>query len=265
MLGLRSIYSHWGYVCLCYHYHFVSGCHYIQKNLWLRHRYLLWQEYNRIATEDTSFRYDAFVLYSHFDNHWVDEVLQPKLEYEHGLHLCLRNRDLCQGEAVTEQIIESMESSKKALFILTKSFLVSELCHFEVLMTQSRLFTTGQDLVLILVEPLPDEMVPQTLRGLLNTRTYVAWTENDIHGQKMFWKRIYYCIQSPNSRPSDLVKEAPQPRIQIEESDPSSEAAAREGEQLLVSLRSELSENTFICNLLAHVYGVNCFRYMATY
>ena len=211
--------------------------------------------------------FDVFVLYNRCDNHWVHKVLLPKLVDEQGFRLCLHSCNLYQDKVITKQMIKSMKSSEKTLLILSKKFLASEWCFFEMMMAQY-LSAKWEDILLVLVEPLPDHMVPNKLSHLLKTRTYVVWTENDIYGQKLFWNKIYYSIpvfRPYISQPSDLVKQAPQPRIQIEESDPSSEAAAREGEQLLVSSRLELSESTFICNLLAHVYGVNCFRYIATY
>ena len=112
-------------------------------------------------------------------------------------------------------------------------------------MAQTRLFTTGKDVILLaLLEPLPDRMVSKTLKGLLETRTYVEWTENDTYGQKLFWEKIYESVQEPISQPFDLEERAPPHGIQAEDSrDPSSEEAAREREPLLASSRSELCEN----------------------
>ena len=220
-----------------------------RKRWWFRYQYFLghrvWKNYNKIATLDTPFEYDLFVSYNRCDYQWVDEILQPKLEDELGLRLCLHHRDFRLGEVITEQIIESIQSSKETLFILSKSFLASTWCHFEIRMAQSRLFTTGKDVILLaLLEPLPDRMVSKTLKGLLETRTYVEWTENDTYGQKLFWEKLYESVQAPISQPFHLEDCAPPPGIQTEESrDPSSEAAAREREPLLASSRSELSES----------------------
>ena len=220
-----------------------------RKRWWFRYQYFLahrvWKNYNKIATLDTPFEYDLFVSYNRCDYQWVDEILQPKLEDELGLRLCLHHRDFRLGEVITEQIIESIQSSKKTLFILSKSFLASTWCHFEIRMAQSRLFTTGKDVILLaLLEPLPDRMVSKTLKGLLETRTYVEWTENDTYEQKLFWETLYESVKAPISQPFHLEDCVPPPGIQTEESrDPSSEAAAREREPLLASSRSELSES----------------------
>ena len=222
-----------------------------RKRWWFRYQYFLahrvWKNYGKTATFDTSFEYDLFVSYNRCDYQWVDEVLQPKLEDELGLRLCLHHRDFRLGEVITEQIIESIQSSKKTLFILSKSFLASTWCHFEIRMAQSRLFTTGKDVILLaLLEPLPDRMVSKTLKGLLETRTYVEWTENDTNGQKLFWEKLYESVQAPISQPFYLEERAPPPAIQTEDSsDPSSEAADREREPPLAGSRSELSESWY--------------------
>ena len=211
-----------------------------RKRWWFRYQYFVahrvWKNYNKAETCDTPFEYDLFVSYNQHDYQWADEVMQPKLEDELDLRLCLHHRDFRLGEVITEQIVESVQSSKKTLFILSKSFLASTWCHFEIRMAQSRLFTTGKDVILLaLLEPLPDRMVSKTLKGLLETRTYVEWTENDTYGQKLFWEKLYESVKAPIAQPFDLEERAPPPGIQTEDMRDSSinEAASREREPLL--------------------------------
>ena len=212
-----------------------------RKRWWFRYQYFLanrvWKNYHKTETLDTPFEYDLFVSYNQHDYQWVDKVLQPKLEDELGLRLCLHHRDFRLGEIITEQIIESIQSSKKTLFILSKSFLASTWCHFEIRMAQTRLFRSGEDVILLaLLERLPDHMVSKTLKGLLETRTYVDWTENDTYGQKLFWEKLYESVKSPIAQPFDLEERAPPPGIQTEEMrDPPMEAADLDTEPLLVS------------------------------
>ena len=109
-----------------------------RKHWWFQYQYFLAHHVlkNRHKTEtcDTQFQYDLFVSYNQHDYQWVNEVLQPKLEDELRLRLCLQHQDFRLEEVITEQIVESIESSKKTLFILSKSFLASTWCHFEVRM-----------------------------------------------------------------------------------------------------------------------------------
>ena len=77
-----------------------------RKRWWFRYKYFLahrvWKNYNKTVTIDTPFEYDLFVSYNHCDYQWVDEILQPKLEDELGLRLCLHHRDFRLGEVITE-------------------------------------------------------------------------------------------------------------------------------------------------------------------
>ena len=181
---------------------------------------------------DAPFEYDLFVSYNRYDYQWVNEVLQPKLEDELGLRLCLHHRDFRLGEVITKQIMESIESSKKTLFILSKSFLASTWCKYEFQVAQGHLFRTGKDVILLaLLEPLPDHMISKTLKGLLETTTYVEWTENR-YGQKLFWGKLKESLKVPVSEAFDLEEQAPLTRISAEDRRHSSteEAASRERE-----------------------------------
>ena len=119
-----------------------------RKRWWFRYQYFLahrvWKNRHKTETSDTPFKYDLFVSYNQHDYQWVNEILQPKLEDELKLRLCLHNRDFRLGEVITEQIVESIESSKKTLFILSKSFLASTWCKYEIQMAQGHLFRSGK-------------------------------------------------------------------------------------------------------------------------
>ena len=100
-------------------------------------------------------------------------------------------------------------------------------------MAQSRLFTSGKDVILLaLLEPLPDRMVSKTLKGLLETKTYVEWIENDTYGQKLFWEKLYESVKAPIPEPFDLEEQVPDPDIPTQERRHSSteEEASKEKE-----------------------------------
>ena len=221
-----------------------------RKRWWFSYQYFLarsvWKNYHKTETYDTPFEYDLFVSYNQHDKQWVDEVLQPKLEDELGLRLCLHHRDFRFGEGISEQIVEFIESSKKTLFILSKTFLASNWCHFEVQMVQSHLFMSREDVILLaLLEPLPDRMVSKTLKGLMETRTYVEWTENNTYGQKLFWKKLYESVKAPISQPFDLEQNAHPARTRTEETNhpPTGEADTEDTEALLTNSQPEESQD----------------------
>ena len=130
-----------------------------RKRWWFRYQWFLakqiWKR-QKEESADITYVYDAFVSYNQNDQGWVDDTLQPMLENIHGLKLCLHHRDFHFGEVITEQIISSIEDSRKTLLILSPNFLSSNWCHFVIQMAHSKLLNTGKDvLLLVLLKPLP--------------------------------------------------------------------------------------------------------------
>ena len=143
------------------------------------------------------FRYDVFVSYNRHDKDWVNEVLQPKLEDENGIRLCLHERDFEPSGEITELIIDSIENSRKTLLILSPHFVRSNWCTFEMRMAHQKLFRTGHDVLLLaILKPLDGVEITKTLKALLEQKTYVEWSE-DQYGQKLFWKKTNFSTRHP--------------------------------------------------------------------
>ena len=181
-----------------------------RKRWWFRYQYFLahrlWQNYHKIAAFDTPYTYDLFVSYNKQDKRWVETVLQPKLEEEMELKLCLHDRDFRLGDVISDQIIESIDTSRKTLFILSPSFVESNWCQYEVYMAQHRLFSSGKDVILLaLLQPIPDKAINRTLKSLMETKTYAEWTD-DVYGQKLFWAKLKQSVQSPIPEPLQVVR-----------------------------------------------------------
>ena len=134
----------------------------------------------------------------------MDDELQPKLEDEHNLKLCLHHRDFMPGELITEQIVCSIEKSRNTLLILTPNFLASTWCQFEMQMAQNKLFSEGKDVLLLaLLKPLPKVGISKTLKSLLEQKTYIEWSEDE-YAQKLFWAKLLEAIKAPRDEPYDL-------------------------------------------------------------
>ncbi|KAL8190260.1 UNVERIFIED_CONTAM: hypothetical protein K2H54_046396 [Gekko kuhli] len=72
--------------------------------------------------------YDAFVAYDIKDtavNEWVLKELVEKLENEQGkqFNLCLEERDWLPGQPVLDNLSESIEMSRKTIFVLTNRYI----------------------------------------------------------------------------------------------------------------------------------------------
>ena len=73
--------------------------------------------------------YDAFVSYSHKDEHFVTDHLVPRLEQPTDgsppFRLCLHYRDWLGGEWIPDQISRSVSTSKRTIVVLSEHFLGS--------------------------------------------------------------------------------------------------------------------------------------------
>ncbi|XP_029948770.1 toll-like receptor 2 [Salarias fasciatus] len=144
-------------------------------------------------------QYDAFVSYSDMDSAWVETHLVPELEQSHPpVRLCLHKRDFLPGGWILDNIMDAIEKSHRTLFVLSRHFVRSEWCVYELDYTHFRLFDQNDDtVVLILLEPIDKRTIPKKfcrLRRAMNSRTYLEWPADG--GQlAAFWKRLRAAIQ----------------------------------------------------------------------
>jgi hypothetical protein len=183
-------------VVLCYRY----------KTYFTYLRYVLKMRMSKAKEEELgeAFKYDAFVSYSSGDREWVLAELMPNLEgirvvkddeiqfteLKNPLHLCLHERDFIPGEFIMNNIIESLESSHRAIFVISNNFIDSQWCQWELQMASHKLFQSGWNmLILICLEPIPKTKIPKALNRLLQTKTYMEWSQNP-NERQLFWARL---------------------------------------------------------------------------
>ncbi len=136
-----------------------------------------------------TFFYHAFISYSQHDSTWVGSQLVPELERS-GLSLCIHERDFEPGKWIVDNIIHCVEDSYKSLFILSKHFVQSEWCNYELFFAQHRAISVNDDsLVFVLLEPIPADSLSKKflkLRRLLRRKTYLKWPADE-RKQRVFW------------------------------------------------------------------------------
>ena len=118
-------------------------------------------------------------------------MLIPKLDSEDGegeFKLLVHHRDFDIGTQITENIVRGIQESRKIVLILSRHFVDSNWCDFELQMASMRCFDEGKELV---VAVLMDENVlamkmSGTLRALLKRDTYLKWSEDPDESTK-FW------------------------------------------------------------------------------
>ena len=160
---------------------------------------LIWQrkKYNRLIREDKlMYKYDAFVAY-HKDYIWFvrGHMIKQLEETDSPLKLCVHERDFMPGCAIEENIIDAIESSRKTILVLTRSFLLSYWCDFEYHMARIRCTESGDDaIVTIILEELPGRHISKPLLTWLKRRTYLEWPENSLEVPH-FWEKLKEAIE----------------------------------------------------------------------
>lgn len=96
------------------------------------------------------FKYDAFIIFSHCDYHWVSDILLPLLEENHHLKCCVPYRDFEPGIPFMENITESVHQSCKIIAILSYKFLESNCCSYEFNIAKNRLLRRQDGSLVIL-------------------------------------------------------------------------------------------------------------------
>ncbi|XP_077981483.1 uncharacterized protein LOC144436541 [Glandiceps talaboti] len=145
-------------------------------------------------------KYDAFVVYNQHDRPWVMQQLVQNLENidPPNFKLCIHDRDFIGGTDIFDNILDSIENSHKTMLILSPHFAESEWCYFEMRMAQDHLFTEKRDVILlVLLQEIPDNVMPRVLRKILKTKSCIKWTDNEV-GRRLFWKKLKFELESGN-------------------------------------------------------------------
>ncbi|XP_049586446.1 toll-like receptor 18 [Syngnathus scovelli] len=155
----------------------------------------------RAAGEAGPFVYHAFISYSHWDAEWVREHLLPCLENNRNPYrLCIHERDFMPGRWIIDNIIENIESSRKVIFVLSRHFVNSEWCNYELYFAQQRAMgKTFSDVILVVKEPIDPSSLPSKyckLKKMLSTKTYLEWPQQ-ANQQAFFWAQLRSVLGRP--------------------------------------------------------------------
>ncbi|XP_041940113.1 toll-like receptor 7 [Alosa sapidissima] len=175
-----SISSHLFLWDVWYIYHFVSA---------------KLKGYKRMDSDSTF--YDAFIVYDRKDSavcEWVMQELRVHLE-EQGdpaLQLCLEERDWIPGWPLIDNISQSIQQSRRTVFILTNSYMKSGDFKTAFYLAHQRLMDEKNDvIVLIFLEKIPCNSKYLRLRRRLYKRSVLEWPQNP-QAQQYFW----HCLRS---------------------------------------------------------------------
>ncbi|KAG1947957.1 toll-like receptor [Pimephales promelas] len=152
--------------------------------------------------QNVDYTFHAFISYSHSDAEWVRDQLLPCLENaKPPYRLCIHERDFIPGKWIIDNIIENIESSRKVIFVLSRSFVNSVWCNYELYFAQQRAIgKTFSDVILIVKEPIDPTSLPSKfckLKKMLSTKTYLEWPLQPTE-QSFFWVQLRSVLGKPN-------------------------------------------------------------------
>ena len=153
-----------------------------------------WQHVYQKLYDNTQYRFDAFVSYADTDRMFVRDKMIARLEEKQGLKLCIHHRDFIPGCSIDENIINGIHYSRKVIFVITKSFLQSQWCLYEVNAAHTEFMSNPsrgeQDFMSIFVfKEDVFECLPAVIANKVNTDTYIEFPRNE-EDQAPFWIKL---------------------------------------------------------------------------
>ncbi|PFX30430.1 Roundabout-like 2 [Stylophora pistillata] len=115
-------------------------------------------------TCDGKFKYDVFVTFSNKDRHWVASNIIPLLE-GNQVKYCIHSRDFELGRPLTDNMAESVYSSRKVLAVMSKNYLDSKFCkgELEMALYRSKIAHEGS-LLVVRIDGIRKKKLPKALR-----------------------------------------------------------------------------------------------------
>ncbi|XP_043987947.1 toll-like receptor 8 [Gambusia affinis] len=147
--------------------------------------------------------YDIFVTYDTKDPHvseWVMMNLRVKLEEEGDklLPLCLEERDWPPGVPLVDNLAQSIQNSRKTLFVLTEGYVKTGVFRLAMYMAHQRLLDENVDvIVLLMLEPVLQHSHFLSLRRRLCEKSVVEWPRTPA-AEPWFWQNLKSVVKVDN-------------------------------------------------------------------
>ncbi|XP_071086256.1 stimulator of interferon genes protein-like [Haliotis cracherodii] len=110
----------------------------------------------------------VFIAHAQNDSDLSIELMQYLENY--GLKCMLAERDFVPGNLVCDNIINAINTSRRVLLVLSRAFLESGWCTFEVIVAMEKMNNDNNVIIVPLLVDVVDDNVPQMLRHM----TYVS-------------------------------------------------------------------------------------------
>ncbi|XP_055419232.1 toll-like receptor 8 isoform X2 [Bubalus kerabau] len=157
--------------------------------------------YRSLSTSQTF--YDAYISYDTKDasvTDWVINELRFHLEEseDKNVLLCLEERDWDPGLAVIDNLMQSINQSKKTIFVLTKKYAKNWNFKTAFYLALQRLMEENMDvIVFILLEPVLQHSQYLRLRQRICKSSILQWPDNP-KAEGLFWQSLKNVVLTAN-------------------------------------------------------------------
>ena len=149
----------------------------------------------RLAHRAPLHEFDAFVSYNWESQNWVLQQLRPQV-MENGeldFKLCIDEEDFVPGHSIYGEIERFLASSNQIIFVVTRAFLNSDWCRYELDLTILELTRANvHRAIIIFLEYIPQDLLKasMTFQLLARHNKCLNWPTNDHIRQEVFWKKL---------------------------------------------------------------------------
>ena len=147
--------------------------------------------YMPIEECNNGYQYNAFLSFADEDRPFVDQVV-TKLEENTILQcqVCVHYRDFTPGRSIYKNIVEAIHMSKKTVVFISRAFLKSSWCKYELRMAMTEeSYRKRQVVVMVVLEAIPNNDLPLDILQYYNKRSYIEkpTSQNDM---EVYWKML---------------------------------------------------------------------------
>ena len=167
---------------------------------WYLHMRRKFRLYSKLNDELENYKYNAFIAYHHDNYKWACGPLLTFLEEQKKLTLCLHDRDFVPGLLIVDNIFESISQSRKVIFVISRSFLDSSWCNYELDLARMQMIRKNQEiLIVILLEKIKMNEMPSSLLRIWENVTVLEADDSIATTlipsyQDLFWNRLYESV-----------------------------------------------------------------------
>ncbi|XP_041350866.1 toll-like receptor 4 [Gigantopelta aegis] len=152
-----------------------------------------------VDEEGESFTFYAFVSHADEDEDFVVDEMRNRLETEEsGINLNIHHRDFIPGQDIASNILSAIQRSRKTVVVLSRYFLESYWCMYELQMANMESIKTGRDvLIIIMYEDISTRKIPKEVLYHLKTDSYITYPRyRDEDQVDLFWRRLIAAIKN---------------------------------------------------------------------